>query len=320
MRGSIAVTLLLVTATGCDRGARSGPTTSTTATITPAATAPYPPDPLPTGPAPIATSAVSCAVDPGFPSSFAIPEASGAAEVELTPGVREMLVISDSGHAGAVLLWKIPSGPARFLTLSLDASASDDLEGSAWRDHHLFTLTSSGAVRRFSPDGKGGLARDGDAYPIGPQPYTCSSLTAGNCGKNYEGLCLRAPGDTARCVGYAASKKEGALYCLVFRGEKLEIDALKPPLKLGLAKTALSDCAFGAAGGPAEKTLVVTTNIYGGSSSYVIDEATGVRTLLDVPALPTNEGIAVDKDGALYQFMDANNDVSLSSRMSCKGW
>ena len=314
------MTLLVVTVLGCDRGARSGPTTSTTATSLPAATAAYPPDPLPTGPAPIAISRVSCAADPGFPGSFAIPEASGAAEVELRAGVREMLVISDSGHAGAVLLWKIPSGPARFINLPLDASASDDLEGSAWRDHHLFTLTSSGAVRRFSPDGKGGLARDGDAYPIGPAPYTCSSLTAGNCGKNYEGLCLRAPGDVARCAGYAASKKEGALYCLVFRGEKLEVDALKPPIKLGLAKTALSDCAFGAAGGPAEKTLVVTTNIYGGSSSYVVDEATGARTLLDVPVLPTNEAIAIDKDGALYQFMDANNDVSLSSRMSCNGW
>ena len=77
---------------------------------------------------------------------------------------------------------------------------------------------------------------------------------------------------------------------------------------------------FGAAGGPAEKTLVVTTNIFGGSSSYVVDESTGARTLLDVPALPTNEGIAIDKDGALYQFMDANNDTSLSSRMTCKVW
>lgn len=316
MRRLARATVLVVTVLDCDRATRVGPSTSaTTATTASAAPVEAPPSP-----AAMTTSSVSCAADPIFPGSFAIPEASGAAEVELTAGVREMLVISDSGHAGAVLLWKIPSGPARFLTLSLDASASDDLEGSAWRDRHLFTLTSSGAVRRFSPDGKGGLARDGDAYPIGPQPYTCSSLMAGNCGKNYEGLCLRAPGNSGGCAGYAASKKEGALYCLVFRGEKLEIDALKPPIKLGLAKTALSDCAFGAAGGPAEKTLVVTTNIYGGSSSYVVDEATGTRALLDVPALLTNEGIAIDKDGALYQFMDANTDVSVASRVTCKGW
>lgn len=319
MRGWLGATLLLVSVLGCDRGARTGASTSTS-TLTPTPTVPYPAEPLPTAPPPIAASVVKCAADPGFPASFAIPEASGAAEVELTPGVREMLVISDSGHDGAVLLWKIPAGPSRFLKLALDASASDDLEGVAWRDRHLFTLTSSGAVRRFSPDGKGGLARDGAAYPIGPQPYVCASLTAGNCGKNYEGLCLRAPKATERCAGYAASKKEGALYCLVFRGEKLEIDALKPPIKLGLEKTALSDCAFGAAGGPGEKTLVVTTNIFGGSSSYVVDEATGTRTLLDVPVLPTNEGIAIDKDGALYQFMDANNDTSLSSRMTCRGW
>jgi hypothetical protein len=325
MRGSTATLLLFVSVLGCDRGVRTGASTTTSATTaTPAPTVPYPADPLPTAApsaaAAIATSPVKCLADAGFPGSFAIPEASGAAEVELTAGVREMLVISDSGHDGAVLLWKIPAGPPRFLKLPLDASASDDLEGVAWREHHLFTLTSSGAVRRFSPDKKGGLVRDGDAYALGPSPYACPSLTSGNCGKNYEGLCLRAPGTSDRCAGYAASKKEGALYCLIFRGEKLEIDALKPPIKLGLEKTALSDCAFGTAAGPGEKTLVVTTNIFGGSSSYVIDEATGARTLLDVPVLPTNEGIAIDKDGALYQFMDANNDVSLSSRMTCKGW
>lgn len=320
MRGWTAATLLLVSVVGCDRRSAWGGPPSTTASVTPAPTVPYPAEPLPTPPPPIATSAVKCAADPAFPGSLAIPEASGAAEVELTPGVRELLVISDSGHDGAVLLWKIPAGPPRFLKLVLDASASDDLEGVAWRDHHLFTLTSSGAVRRFSPDGKGGLARDGAAYAVGPQPFSCSPLTSGNCGKNYEGLCLRAPGGSERCAGYAASKKEGALYCLIFRGEKLEIDALKPPIKLGLEKTALSDCAFGAAGGPGEKTLIVTTNIFGGSSSYVVDETTGTRTLLDVPVLPTNEGVAIDKDGAFYQVMDANNDVSLSSRMTCRGW
>ncbi len=320
MRGLVAATVLLVSVLGCDRGARTGATTTSGSALTPTPTVPYPAEPLPTAPPPIAASTVKCAADPGFPGSFAIPEASGAAEVELTPGVREMLVIADSGHDGAVMLWKIPAGPPRFLKLALGPSVSDDLEGVAWRDHHLFTLTSGGAVRRFSPDGKGGLARDGEAYAIGPEPYVCPSLALGNCGKNYEGLCLRAPGTTDRCTGYAASKKEGALYCLVFRGEKLEIDALKPPIKLGLEKNALSDCAFGAAGGPGEKTLVVTTNIYGGSSSYVVSEGAGTRTLLDVPVLPTNEGIAIDKDGALYQFMDANNDTSLASRHTCLGW
>ena len=120
------------------------------------------------------TAAVKCVADPHFPSPLKIPEASGAAEVELSPGVREILVVSDSGDHGAAIAWKIPDGPVRALTLPLDENAAnDDLEGIAWQGGHLFTLTSSGAVRRFSPDGKGGLARDGAAYRTGSCP-SCS--------------------------------------------------------------------------------------------------------------------------------------------------
>ena len=207
-------------------------------------------------PEPVSTAvALSSPPDPAFPSPWDVPEASAAAEVVLSPGVRELLVLSDSGNHGAAMAWRIPSGGQRSLTLPLDEAASDDIEGAAWRGGHLYTLTSSGAVRRFSPDGRGGLARDQDAYPIAAPPRVCDDLRAGNCGFDYEGLCLRSEGPAhaaERCVGYAASRAHGTLQCLVFDHDRIVIDTAVRPLKLDVPRKALSDCAFGAAGGPGD--------------------------------------------------------------------
>ena len=263
---------------------------------------------------------VRCKGDTSFPGVWHVSEASAAAEVSLRAGTRELLVLSDSGNHGEAMLWGIPSGPFRPLRLALDAAASDDLEGAAWAGGHLYTLTSSGAVRRFSPDGKGGLDRDGDAYPIGSPPYVCPRLTDSNCGPNFEGLCLRPFPSAARCAGYAASKTSGKLFCLIYEGERLRIDPIKPPLVLEVPRHALSDCAFGAEGGPANDTLLVTTNVYGGSTTYIVEESTGALATLDVSGLPNNEAVAVDSDGALYQFMDSNTSPSLAYRMTCEGW
>jgi hypothetical protein len=265
-----------------------------------------------------ARARVQCVRDPSFSSLWRVSEASAAAEVSLVPGTRELLVLSDSGNAGEGLLWAIPHGPFRPIRLALDATASDDIEGAAWSGGHLYTLTSSGAVRRFRGDGRGGLEREGDAYAIGPAPYACSALTNINCGMNYEGLCLRS--SSARCAGYAASKSQGQLFCVVFDHERLRIDPQKPPLVLDVAHNALSDCTFGAGGGPAKDILLVTTNLYGGSKTYQVDEATGRLLLLDVAGLPNNEAIAVDSDGSFYELMDSDSRVSFAYRMTCKGW
>src|SRR5205809_4337493 len=56
-----------------------------------------------------APARVRCTPDPSFPGVFDLPEASAAAEVELLPGVRELLVVSDSGHHGAAFARAIPS-------------------------------------------------------------------------------------------------------------------------------------------------------------------------------------------------------------------
>ncbi len=238
------------------------------------------------------------------------------------------------------MAWSAPSG-TRSLVLPLDDAASDDLEGMAWvasaRGGRLYTLTSSGAVRRFVPDGAGGLRRDASAYRIGQPPLSCANLRDINCGKDWEGLCLRrVRGDAGheRCAGYAASKGETALYCVTAddRG-RLAIDASRPPLRLALRQLpqalarrlpggdgVLSDCAFGAAEGPAEDVLLVTTNVYGISFTYLVDEETAAATPLDLVATPSNEGLAIDSTGALYAFMDDNGRESPAARFVCTGW
>jgi hypothetical protein len=266
--------------------------------------------------------AFACKADATFPGSLQVPEASGAAEVELRPGVRELLVVSDSGRGGASMLIGIPAGAQRSVTLPVDAAtASDDLEGIAWRSGKLYTLTSSGAVRRFAPDGSGGLVRDQDAYRLGDAPSACADLSAVNCGRNYEGLCLRAPGAVHPCAGYAASKAEGKLYCLdIDGGGKLVAKPSVAPLTLAVAADQLSDCAFGAAGGPAESVLVVTTNVFGLSRSYRVDEASGALTKLPTPSLLNIEAAAIDRDGAIYVFDDNSSSQSSAAKATCVGW
>lgn len=325
--------LLLAVALGaCERSDRRNPAPAATSPpVAPAhgavepASSPVAPAqaPAPSGPA------VRCTRDETFPSPWAVPEASGAAEVELRPGTREILVVSDSGNGGAAMAWS-KSGGTRALVLPLDDRASDDVEGLAWQQDpaggRLYTLTSSGAVRRFVPDGAGGLKRDGDAYRIGAPPLSCADLHGINCGKNWEGLCLRNPAARARCAGYAASKHETALYCVVRDAAgNLSIDLQRAPIVLALDRLTrregvLSDCAFGAPGGPAEDVLLVTTNAFGGAQTYRVDEQTGVATSLDVQATASNEAIAVDRDGALYAFLDDNGTTSMATRFVCEGW
>ncbi len=268
-----------------------------------------------------ATGPFACVAAPGYPSSVSLTEASAATEVELLVGVRELLVVSDSGGAGAAIAMRLADGVIRSLTLPLDATASDDLEGIAWRDGKLYTLTSSGAVRRFAPDGAGGLIRDQDAYALGAEPYVCADLTGVNCGKNYEGLCLRAVSAGEPCVGYAASKAEGKLYCLTLDASGvLSASTTRPALALAVPSGSLSDCAFGAAG-PAQHVLGIGTNVYNASRSYRVNEADGTLTKLPTTFVVNLESLAIDHDGALYTFSDDNSaSASQTRKLTCHNW
>jgi hypothetical protein len=277
---------------------------------------------------------IHCKTDPSFPSPLDVPEASSATEVELRKGTRELLVVSDSDRKGAALAYALPSGPARKLTLPLDPRVSDDVEGIAWWAGHLYAIVSTGYIERFTPagsdagDGKdardahgaGELARDVDAYALGPAPFVAGWATPSDYPPDFEGLCLRPPASAARCAGYAASRAYGWLFCLVFDGERLRVSPDHPRLALNVPSKSLSDCAFGAADGPARDTLLVATNIRGGSTVYRVSEESGALTPIDVEGTLNDEAIAVDDEGRLYQLMDGNSAQSPAVRAACSGW
>ena len=256
-----------------------------------------------------------CRRDATFPATIELPEASAAAEVELTPNVRELAVLSD-GHHGKVWLWKLPSGPARSLHSSISTQRqAKTSKGQPGRAGSCTRSRRPGPTAR-SFHGAGGLRREGSATPIGPPPWSCARLDDKQCGSNYEGLCLRPTPIAGACAGYAASKKRGQLDCVRFEGAKLVVDP-KVVLPLGVPKHALSDCAFGAKGSPLENALFVTTNSKGASTSFTIDEATGAAHRVGLSGTTSNEAIATDREGALYVFADAHQKQSEGIRAAC---
>jgi hypothetical protein len=243
--------------------------------------------------------------------------------VELRPGVRELLVVSDSDQKGAALAYALPEGPARRLALPLDPRVADDVEGIAWWSGHLFAIISTGYIERFAPSASGDLRRDIDAYPLGAAPLVAGWTTPSDHPPDFEGLCLRPAASSSsagRCAGYAASRAYGWLLCLVFEGERLRVNPVRPRLALDVPKQSLSDCAFGAADGPARSTLLVATNIRAGSTVYRVDEETGALTPIDVEGTLNDEAVAVDHEGRLYQMMDGNSAQSSATRATCTGW
>jgi hypothetical protein len=266
--------------------------------------------------------APTCAPDPSFPEALDVAEASAATLVELRPGATELLVASDSDRKGEALAWTLPDGPARKLVLPLDPKTLDDVEGLAWRAGRLYVLVSNGFVEEMVPRGDGELARGGDAYALGAAPYVAAHPErAWGEPPDFEGLCLRPATSRARCAGYAASRAHGWLVCIDVddRGH-LHADTARPRLALDVKRGALSDCAFGAAGGPAEEVLVVATNVRGGSVVSRVDERTGALFAIDTPATMNDEAVAIDREGRLYQLMDADSTRSPALRATCAGW
>src|SRR5262249_40606412 len=123
--------------------------------------------------------------------------------------------------------------------LPLGDGAGDDLEGIALGGGVLWGLTSAGWMRFWFGD----LSLDGGPYAISDEAtFTCAADGV-NCGKNYEGLCLHPSAGPAGILGFAASKADGRLWCLVAdaRG-KMVID---PHCSIPVApRDALADCAF----------------------------------------------------------------------------
>lgn len=147
-----------------------------------------------------------------FAASTPVPEASGAAWMELG-GKPALLVVSDSGNHGAYAIIDADTGDTKEQgQLPLGKGAGEDIEGLAAQGDRFYGITSSGWIRVWKRDGAGFQLVDGP-YPLGPVDLPAKSASGGNkppegdgmvcdgnstnCGRNYEGLCLvpRGPKD-----------------------------------------------------------------------------------------------------------------------------
>lgn len=180
-----------------------------------------------------------------FAETTPVPEASGAAWLD----DRTLIVVGDSGNDGAYGILDPETGETREQgLLPLGPERHDDVEGLAVRGARLVGITSPGWILEWERRG-GGFELVAGPYPLGPvdvargqdDGMVCAARR-GNCGRNYEGLCL-APAPGARCVGFAAAKADGHLYCLVERDGQL---AVVREGAIAVARPgAIADCAFG---------------------------------------------------------------------------
>jgi outer membrane protein assembly factor BamB len=136
-----------------------------------------------------------------------------------------------------------------------------------------------------------------------------------NCGRNYEGLCLApAPRPGAACVGFAASKADGHLYCLTEAAGKLVVhhDRAIAITRPG----ALADCAFGDDG-----TLWVGDNLFDLGRVYRVthweDPAHAEVEPVGVLSVGFPETIAVRGD-VVYRMSDLGGAPSLMARFRCR--
>jgi len=262
-----------------------------------------------------------------FAESTPVPEASGAAWLVID-GKRELVVVGDSGNHGAYGIVDPETG-ATIETglLPLSGEASDDLEGVAARGDKIYGITSSGWMRVWQRKGPGFELLEGP-YPIGPvdlpdtrnndrapegDGMVCKG-TIVNCGRNYEGLCLAPAPRPGGCLGFAASKADGHLYCLTEAAGKLVVhhDRAIAITRPG----ALADCAFGDDG-----TLWVGSNLFDLGNVYRVthweDPAAAQLERVAPLAIGFPEGIAVRGD-VVYRMSDLGGAPSLLARYRCR--
>lgn len=266
-----------------------------------------------------------------FATSTPVPEASGAAWWTLK-GKPALVVISDSGNAGAYGVVDPETGETIEQGKLPLASADDDLEGVAVRSDRLHVLTSPGWVRAYQrTDTDDGFKLIDGPYALGPididdkgggmgdtapqgTGLVCNA-DAVNCGRNYEGLCL-APDPTAtRCVGFAASKADGHLYCISEGNARLHVEYEG---RIQIAREGvLGDCAFAPDG-----TLYVGSNLFDANAVYRVtgwqEPATAKVEKLSSLGLGFAETIAAGRDGVIYRMSDTGKAPSLMTKHRCR--
>lgn len=259
-----------------------------------------------------------------FADKIPLAEASGAVVV---PANRHrplhLLIIGDSGRDGE--LNEIAADDGRVLRtgkLPLDGLASDDLEGLTRIGNTFYAITSSGYVRHFALDANDRYQLTQPAYSIaGPDhpEMVCRKATRLNCAKNYEGLCA-LPDATAHprgsCIGFAASKRDGHLYCVTLLADgRLRVD---PARKIRVSvRGQLTGCHFSPSGDV----------VYAGNNTFGLNVVARIRHWREPkravvePLGPLGRGfpeaLAAGEGNVIYRFSDMGGRPSLVDKYQC---
>jgi outer membrane protein assembly factor BamB len=310
--------VLAIIAAACGKG--SGTTASASAEL------PIPATPPGTGSTNAASAPPTCESLP-FAESTPVPEASGAAWLAID-GKPALVVVSDSGNHGAYGIIDPETG-ATIETgkLPLSTEAGDDLEGASARGDKVYGLTSAGWVRVWQRSGQGFELIE-PPYPLGPvdlpdkknnarapkgDGMVCNPHVV-NCGRNYEGLCLAPVPRDGACIGFAASKADGHLYCLTDEAGKLVVhhDRAIAITRPG----ALADCTFGD-----DDTLWAGSNLFDLGNVYRVtrweDPANAHVEQVAALAIGFPELIAVRGD-VVYRMSDMGGAPSLMAKYRCR--
>lgn len=265
-----------------------------------------------------------------FEATAPVPEASGAAWLEVG-GKPALFVIGDSGNNGAYVIIDADTGKTlEEGKLPLGENGGDDLEGIAARSGVFYAISSPGWVRTYKRGEKSFELADGP-YPLGPidlddkgggmgdKPPKGSGMVCAakhvNCGRNYEGICLQPSASEGRCVGYAASKADGHLYCLIEERGKLVVryaDAIR------IARPGvIADCAFSADG----SKLYAGSNLFDAGNIYRVDNwkdpANAKVTQLVSLGVGFPETLAVRGD-VFYRMSDTGATPSMMRKSRCR--
>jgi len=277
-----------------------------------------------------AAPAIECK-DLPFAQSTPVPEASGAAWLDVD-GKPALFVISDSGNKGKYSLVDADTGATlEEGVLPLGAEGRDDLEGIATRGGLFHVISSPGWIRVYKRAEKSFELVDGP-YALGPIDITddkgggmgdkppkgsgmvCVEKVV-NCGRNYEGICLAPePVDSkARCIGFAASKADGHLYCLIEEQGHLVVQ-YRSAIRIARPGV-VADCAFSPEG-----QLYVGSNLFDAGSVYRVDnwQDPAEAKVSPVGALSIGfpETLAVKGD-VFYRMSDTGAAPSMMRKSSC---
>jgi hypothetical protein len=270
---------------------------------------------------------VHCAPLP-FAASTPVPEASAAAWLaESIAGKPALLVVADSGNAGAYGLVDPETGATTETgKLPLSDDVSDDLEGLSARGDRIYGLTSSGWILVWQRRGAG-FALVGAPYPLGPvdlpdtknndRPPKGDGMVCGahgvNCGRNYEGLCLAAAPRSPDCIGFAASRADGHVYCLSEQAGRLVVHHDRA---IAVARPGtLADCTFADDG-----ALWAGSNLFGLGRVYRVtawDDPAHAQVELVAPLLVGNPEVIAVRGDVVYRMSDMDGAPSPMAKFRC---